>query len=536
MTPFARTLLAALFLLLSAPAAHAQEHGAHHGKVDFATSCESAASQHFDVGLALLHHMMYEQAEAAFSKAAAADPSCVLAHWGTAMTVVHPLWGERPSDAALEKGSAALARAAALPPPTPREAAYLAALQGFFHDWKTTSYPDQLVAFERSFGDLHAAYPDDIDAAAFYALGRLATAPKADKTFAAQQEAGALLEALHQRAPEHPGLFHYIIHAYDNPALADRAIEVARGYDRLAPEVPHALHMPSHIFIRRGYWADAIDWNARSAAAALKQPVGGHTSMHYAHALDYLAYAHLQRGEDRAAAEVAAALAEVTDFQPGLATAYALAAVPARYVLERQAWHAAAQLPAETPAYFPWQKFPGAAAITVFARGLGAARSGDIAAAKAAHAVLNDLHAALVASGETYWAVLADAQRKAVAAWIAQSAGDAAAAARLMRQAADTEDSVDKHPVTPGAVLPARELLGDLLLLQGHPADALAAYEATLAVAPDRFNSLWGAARAAEAAGESKKANRYYARLLEVAAPGDADRPALRQARKAVGD
>ncbi|MGH7492555.1 MAG: hypothetical protein ACREOO_09180 [bacterium] len=242
---------------------------------------------------------------------------------------------------------------------------------------------------------------------------------KEGQTFAHQKEAGALLEELHLKAPEHPGLFHYIIHAYDNSMLAERALPVARGYDKIAPEVPHALHMPSHIFVRLGLWPDAIDWNVRSAAAALRQPVGGATSLHYAHVLDYLIYGYLQRGQNTKAQEVVEKMQAVTNLQPSFTSAYALAAVPARYPLELGKWPEAAKLPLRTPASFPWDQYPSAEAITYFARGLGAVRSGDGQSARQALKALEKLHAQMEQSGEHYWAILIEAQRKSVAAWLA---------------------------------------------------------------------------------------------------------------------
>lgn len=536
-TLFRPALLASVLMLASSQASLAQ-HDAHagdspvHGEVDFATSCNSDAQAHFDTGLALLHHMMYDQAETAFMAASEADPACAMADWGVAMSVIHPLWGERPSDSALRKGETALERARAANPPTERERAYLGATEPFFRDWEETSYPNQLAAFDTGYRALHEAYPDDVDAAAFFALGHIATAPKADRTLAHQRAAGALLEDLHARAPQHPGLFHYTIHAYDNPALADRAVAVARAYDAVAPDVPHALHMPSHIFVRQGLWPDAIAWNERSAEAALRQPVGDATSTHYAHALDYLAYGHLQRGEDEAAREATELILAVDDFQPTFITAYALAATPARYPLERERWTEAAALPTRRGT-LAWDRYPAAETITHFARGLGAARTGDGDAARASIRALDSLHARMTDAGEAYWTVLADAQRKAVAAWLAYGEGNREQALTLMREAADAEDSMDKHPVTPGAVLPARELLADMLLLMDRPEEALAAYRASLEISPNRSRSLVGAARAAERAGDARTARSYYEQVVAVAAP-DAGWSAVAEARRAV--
>jgi len=514
-----KTLLACgVAIICPAVLAQPHDHEHSHGTVDFHTSCSAEAQGHFDTGLALLHHMMYEQAETSFAAAGASDPECAIAHWGIAMTVIHPLWGERPSDANLAKGSAALARARSIPEATPRETAYVAATEPFFANAADTPYPAQLVAFEAGFRGLHEAYPDDIDAAAFFALSHLAIASRSDQTLANQRAAGALLEELHHRAPDHPGLYHYTIHAYDNPVLADRAEAVAAGYDRLAPNVPHALHMPSHIFVRQGAWPETIRWNERSAAAALEQPVGGATSMHFAHALDYLVYAHLQRGDDDAARGVVERLMEVADLAPALAAAYALAATPARYALEREAWEEAAALQPRAGAPQPWERFGGAESISWFARGLGAARAGDDAGAGAAIAELDRIHSAL--SAEPYWATLTDAHRKSVAAWRAFSADDRERALALMTEAADLEDSVDKHPVTPGAVLPARELLGDMLMELDRPADARAGYEAALTVSPNRLRSLRGAALAAAEAGDPTGARRYAEQLFAILADG----------------
>lgn len=502
-----------------------EEH--RHGVVTFETSCAPEAHARFTTGLALLHHMMYDQAEVEFNAAAEKDPACAMAHWGVAMSIIHPLWGERPRDEAFRKGAAALARAKEIGAPTDRERAYIAALEPFYTAWAETPYPAQLEAFEAGFAQVSQAYPEDVEAGAFHGLAMLATAPKSDRTFARQQQAGMLLESLHGRAPEHPGLFHYVIHAYDNPALASRAVEVARGYDRLAPEVPHALHMPSHIFIRLGLWEDAASWNARSAAAALRQPVGDHTSMHYAHALDYLVYAGLQRAQDEAAEEIAGRLAAVANFQPGLAAAYAVAAVPARLALERRDWQRAASLaPAAT---FSWEAFPNAEAITHFARALGAARLGDEAKVNDAIATLDRLHGRLTEAGESYWASLVDAQRKTVQAWMAHASGDTEEAIALMKAAADAEDALDKHPVTPGAVLPARELYGEMLLLAGRADEALEAYETSLRISPNRLNALLGAGRAAVLAGDPDRAAAFYTQAVSQA--GDGEREGLEEAR-----
>lgn len=490
------------------------------GRVDFPTSCEAPVQERFERGVALLHHMMYGQAEGVFREVADRDPGCAMAHWGVAMTQLHPLWAP-PTAAELETGGAAVERARESAGETDeREDAYIDAIAAFFGT--PGDFATRLEAWAAGQRRVYEAHPEDVDAGAFHALALLATAPKDDPTFAAQEKAGALLEELRDRAPEHPGLFHYTIHASDNPALAARAEEVARAYDKLAPAVPHALHMPSHIFVRLGLWPEIIDWNRRSAAAALEQSPPDATSLHYAHAIDYLAYAYLQTGRDGDAREALAGLREHGPYQRHLASAYTLAAGPARLVLERHAWEEAAALEPRVPEGFPWDDYPHAESITRFARGLGAARSGALDDAREAVERLGELHERL-AESEPYWATLTRVQRTAVSAWIAWSEGDRDEALRLMREAADLEDSVDKHPITPGEVVPARELLGEMLLLAGRGDEALEAFEAALAISPRRLNALSGVGRAAEMAGEDAAAASYYERassVLEADAPG----------------
>lgn len=519
-----------LLVFLTATDIYSQNHDHQYGKVNVSVSCSDAAQEKFNHGLALLHHMMYEQAEAQFRSAGEADPECAMAHWGIAMSVIHPLWGERPSDEELKKGADAIGKAADISSTVDREVEFIAAVKPFFKNWENTEYSDQLVAFETGYQKLHTSYPDDIDAGAFYALGQLATAPKTDKTYAKQKKAGTLLEELHQHAPEHPGLFHYIIHAYDNPVLAERAVDVARAYDKIAPEVPHALHMPSHIFVRLGIWPDVISWNERSASAALKQPVENMTSMHYAHALDYLMYAHLQRGEDQKAKNVYEKMKGVENFQPNLASAYAIAAVQARYPLERGNWEEASRLALNIQSDFPWERYAAAESILYYASGLGAARSGDLQGADNALNKLAEIQKRL--ANDQYWTVLTEAQSLAVEAWLSYANGDHDQALALMKKAADKEDSVDKHPVTPGHVLPARELLGDMLLELDKPSEALEAYETSLALSANRFNSLYGAGRAAELSGDREKAKQFYTMLIQVSAKEDIDRPAFKAATK----
>jgi tetratricopeptide (TPR) repeat protein len=515
--------------LMTASAAAATQHHGQHGKVAFATSCSEAANAHIQTGLALVHHMMYDQAEPEFLAAAAADAGCAMAQWGLAMTQLRPLWAP-PTRAEFDKGRAAVLRARELDAPTPREQQYVEAIAAYFDDVPSVDHRTRVRAWHAAHRALHEAHPDDVDAGALYALSLLATAPPDDREFRQQAAAGALLEELHSRAPEHPGVFHYLIHAYDNPLLASRAVEVARAYDQLAPDVPHALHMPSHIFVRLGMWPDVVAWNERSAAAALRQPVGNATSLHHAHAIDYALYAELQQGRDEAARKLLGQIAAVDNYQHHDAGAYAIAAAPARFALERGDWVAAAELPARTHGAFSWDDYPHHESITHFARGLGAARSGDVEAARVSLAKIEDLQRRTVDAGEQYWSVLVDARRQTVMAWIAFADGSHDAALRHMQAAADREDSVDKHPITPSAVRPARELLGDMLVALGDPEAAIEAYETALAVSPRRLNSLYGAGRAAELAGLDQLARSYYERIAALTAD-DAEREDLHHVR-----
>ncbi|MEL7835109.1 tetratricopeptide repeat protein [Fodinibius sp. Rm-B-1B1-1] len=507
----------------------AQSH--QYGKVDFNVSCNEQVQTDFNHALALMHHMMYEQAQDKFTKVSEQDPSCTMAQWGIAMSYIHPLWGQRPSDADFEAGSKALVKATEIESIDDREMAYINAIEPFFENWEATTYRDQLRSFEEGYRELYEQYPKDVDAAAFYALGHLATAPPDDESLSHQRKAGMMLEELHKQHPEHPGLFHYIIHAYDNPKLAERAVDVARAYDKVAPDVPHALHMPSHIFVRRGIWSDVIDWNKRSAEAALRQSSEDEVSMHYVHALDYLTYAYLQRGEDEKAKKVAQKTIEVKNLQDHLGSAYAVAAAQARYNLEREEWNKAAQIDLQSPNNFSLEKYSPTQSMIYFARGIGAVRSGDLDGARQAREELDIIYNYLKEQEENYWAVLTDAQRKAVESWIIFEEGNPEKALTLMNEAADTEDSVDKHPITPGHVLPARELLGDMLLKMNRPEEALAAYEESLKISANRFRSLYGAGRAAELAGNLDKAKKYYNNLVTNVSPKEVDRPMFEEVR-----
>lgn len=461
------------------------------GTVGFNASCKADAQQAINTGVGLLHHMMYAQAEMFFSMWMEKEPDCAIMYWGYSMSLFHPLWPDTIKDEALIRGQAAIEKAQQLKATT-REKAYINAASQYYRSWETVTDKDRTAKWAKAQSLVYQQNPGDIDATAFFALSQLVTAPKDDPMFSRNKVVGEVLARLIEISPYHPGAIHYTIHAYDNPPLANLAIDAARAYDKIAPDVPHSLHMPSHIFIRLGMWGDAVNWNIRSAKAALKYPANGETSLHYAHAMDYLIYGYLQLGKGDKAKQ---SLEQVTSHHPAQAvfpTAYAFAAMPARIALEQKNWYQASQIKIQHPSYIPWEKFPQVEAITYYARGLGAARNGDLKLAQQNVAVLDDLYNKTKIISPTYWAPLVDVQRRVVKAWISFMKGQKEQALIQLRQAADIEDSIDKNPVTPGAVLPARELLADMLLLNGDYSGALTAYKSTLIISPNRLNSISG--------------------------------------------
>lgn len=530
---FSKTLISVLIFSVNPLYPHEQSltniEEASLGKTDFPISCSKKVQSQFNKGLALLHNMMYLQSEKEFQAVAKHEPECAMAYWGIAMTLFHPLWAP-PSNDELKRGWEAIQKAAALNPPTKREMGYINAATAFYKDWNSIDHPTRISAWEKHQEKLFTENPEDTDAGALYALAHLATASKADKTFTHQKKAGAIIETLRAKAPLHPGMFHYTIHAYDNPLLASRALEAAKEYDKIAPDAPHAQHMPSHIFVRMGMWDLSAEWNRRSAEAAKKQSKPGELSLHYIHAMDYLIYAYLQKAQDKKAQDILDTVNKVEKYQDSFVSAYGIAAVQARYFLELREWGKAAKLKLRIHSTFPWDKYPWYESITYFARGLGAARSNDIDKAQDSIRTLDTFYEHTKKAEQDYWAVLVDSQRKSIAAWIAYSEGKRDKALQLMKKAAEIEDSVDKHPVTPGAVLPARELLGDMLTLLGKYNEAIDAYEATLLISPNRFNSLYGAGYAAQNTGDLTKAKFYYEKLIALTSGVESDRQSIKNA------
>jgi len=531
--PTLAALVVAVPLAAQAPGEH-DGHTQQLGRVRFATSCDAVARTEVERGVAYLHSFWYEKAAETFAAAAAADSGCAMAFWGQAMSVLHPLWtppSSADARAALGVTDRGLARAK-----TTRERGYLDAIRAYYADYDRTDPKARLVRYALAMDSVRRRSPSDTEAAIFYALALIAVgqANATDTTFTYQKRADSILEPLFRREPRHPGLAHYLIHTNDVPQLAAHGLYAARRYAEIAPDVPHAQHMPSHIFTRLGAWDDAIASNTRSAAAARAYEVErGLTAMwdQRAHALDYLAYAYLQQGRDTAAQRVLDEAAAAPAGYPAgsLTHQYAFAAIPARCALERGRWAEAARL-----AVRPAPEWPAAEAITHFARAIGAARESDTAVARHEIAVLAQIESTLAPGPQAYWSGQVAIQRLAATAWLELARGDTASAVLHAGQAADREDGTQKHPVTPGPVLPARELQGDLLLLAGRPAAAVRAYAATLALSPNRARSLFGLARAAELAGDMATALARYREFLSLMAKADGARPELAVARRAV--
>jgi hypothetical protein len=507
--------------------AHDEEPGAaahaRLGKVHFENSCAPSVARNFDISVALLHSFWVKDAVDGFNVVLKSDPACAIAYWGIAMTLQgNPLTGQEPTPQAMETALAALDKADALGAKTQRERDYIAAISHIYRNAAASPFRARRAAYEKAMEALSQQYPADTEAKIFYALALDMTADLSDRSYSHQLRAAAILESLAVQQPEHPGIAHYLIHSYDYPAIAARGVEAARRYAAVAPQNPHALHMPSHIFTRLGIWQDSIETNKRSAAAAKTQGNG----QEQVHAMDYMVHAYLQLGQDvqaRRVVDEAGATAVNTAVFIG---PYARAAMPARYALERRAWREAVSLePAES-------RFAFTPAITRFARGLGFAHLGNTPAALEEAEALGRARDQLKDQGNSYWSNQVEVQRLAVVAWAAFAQGRADEAVERMRASADLEDSMEKHIVTPSAVVPARELLGDLFLELKRPADALAAYEASAQREPNRLLGIYGIAQAAALTGDREKARAYYARLTEIARHAEPGRPELERAKE----
>jgi hypothetical protein len=527
-----RSLALVICCGLAVPAvAGAQEHqhGAQPaerlGKVHFETSCAASVRADFDRAVALLHSFWYGAAIAAFEDVAKKDPACAMAHWGAALGIWgNPLGGTR-TPATLERGRAAVEKAKATPAKTERERGYVAAVDALYAGEATQ--PQRALAYERAMEAVVAKHPADTEAKIFYAIALDAAANPADQTYAKQLKAAGILEPIFKAQPDHPGVAHYLIHSYDVPALAGKGLPAARRYASIAPDAPHALHMPSHIFTRVGAWQDSIDSNRASAASALK----ANSPPEALHAMDYQAYAYLQLARDTEAMRVLAeSKAILTKVEAGggygFAGVYGAAAIPARVALERGVWADAAALPPQS------SPFPHGDAVILFAKALGAARGGQAAEARTQAEALGPLVEKLRAANEVYWAGQVEIQRKASLAWTLYAEGRTSDAIALARQAADEEDATEKSPVSPGPIAPARELYAEMLLEAKQAAAALAEFEKAMTREPGRFRSIAGAMRAADAAGDRAKARKYASALLSLAKDASPGRADLADARR----
>jgi tetratricopeptide (TPR) repeat protein len=475
-----------------------ESHAARLGTVVFPTSCEASVQTEFNRAVALLHHMTYPQARASFDQVAARDPKCAMAHWGIAMTLFQPLWPTRPSVAERQRGWKEAQQGASLAT-TARESLFVASVAEFFRDPESNDYWQRIQRWTGALEKVHVAYPHDPEASAFYALALLASVPPAEVSSPNQTRAASLLLDVYKQNPDHPGAMHYIVHADDVPGREREQLAIVRKYARAAPRNPHALHMPTHIYTRLGEWSAVIDGNLRAATAALEVPAGDRGEFvwdEFPHAVEYLVYAYLQQGaNDKALAQVNR-LAATANLQPTFKTAFHLASTKARYALERHAWAEAAALTPREPASLDWDRFPWAEGVTWFARGLGAAHLGRVDDARAAANRLDTLAAHARSGGEDLFARTIDILALGVRAWTAQAARDTANAVTLMRRAVELEEATPKNPVTPAPTIPAPELLGDLLMEQGNPSEAAAAYRRSLELYPKRRNSSRGLTRA----------------------------------------
>jgi tetratricopeptide (TPR) repeat protein len=519
------------------------------GMVDFPVSCAPAVRPEFIHGVALLHSFFYEEARRIFTEVAAKDPTCAMAQWGIAMTWWHPIWTP-PTPDEMSAGKVAANKAMEMKAGTDRERGFISAVNAYYDtpDGPTMGEVGQschgpvaprarVIAYEKAMRKLYDRYPDDFETQTFYALAVLTVgyATPTDTTLSNQLQAAGILEKLWKKNPRHPGVVHYLIHSYDYPALAERGLAAARSYGSIAPWVPHALHMPSHIFTRLGMWDESVAANRSAADASRAYAAMRHreaTEAEELHALDYMAYSYLQEAEDAKAKEIVDFAATVHKTNPELefSAAYALAAIPARYALERNAWSEAAAL--RVPALPHWSSFPFMEALIEYAHALGSAHTGDLEAARKAMDRMQQLRDATTDPKFNYFKSQLDLQMQAASAWVAYGQGKKQDAVDLLHRVADAEDILGKHPVSPGALVPAREQLGDLLLKLDRPKEAQQEFEAALKIYPGRFRGLYGAVQAARKNGEKEKADHYYAKLTEQTARADGSRGELAQLRE----
>ncbi|MEJ7643424.1 MAG: tetratricopeptide repeat protein [Chryseolinea sp.] len=507
------------------------------GTVSLNLSCSDKVRANMNLGTALLHSFEYTEAEKVFAKVIDEDPRCVMAYWGVAMSNFHPLW-EVPAEDELKKGERVIALARSLTTGKSfRESDYLEAIGAFYEHWDSLDHSTRVNKFVTASENVYKKYPEDTEAAIFYALALRAAADPKDKTFEKQKNAGNILTSILEKNPNHPGISHYIIHTFDYPELATLALPAARKYAAIAASSAHAQHMPSHIFTRLGLWDEGIQSNLNSVTAAkcYAENVGmkGHWDEEL-HGLDYLLYGYLQKADDQKAAEQIKYLKSIdVIFPQSSKVAYSMAAMPTRYALERKNWKDASELTLNSST-LPWEKFPWEKANIHFGRILGAVHLKKTDLARKELKALQDIYSKLAETKQTYKANVVDIQIKAAEGWIAWSKGKEDDAIALMKQAADMEDATEKHPVTPGEVIPARELLGDLYLTIGQHANALNAYESDLKRHPNRFNGLYAAGMACEKLNDHTNAAKFYQNALDLTEGSSSERPEIIHARSFV--
>ncbi len=490
---------------------HAQSQ--KYGEVDFNVSCTENVRADFDRALAMLHNMMYVTARRDFQTITEADPNCALAYWGIATTLFQPLWGTRPSMEERKTGWENSRKALELVH-NDREKLLAQSTLAFYQKPEETDIWSRIERWNDALKRAYEAYTGDEDITALYALSLLSIAQRAENRGPLHDEAEAMLREVYEKNPSHPGAIHYTIHATDVDGRAGNALDMVEAYGNIAPDVPHALHMPTHIYVRMGNWPEVIDWNRKSAEAALNHPVNGAVSHHYVHAIDYLVYAFLQRGEDEKAASIAVEAFNKGPHQASFPASFHIAAIPARMAVERRNWEIAAELKPRTPEYLPWDASPWAEGLSWFARGLGAFYTGDLEKANKAVRALENLRDKAKADGAGNMASYIEIDRLILSAYIEHAKNNNDNAITLLHSAVDLENKIEKHPVTPGALMPPGEALGNLLMKLDRAEEALKAFEASDSVWPNRYNTLLGAARAAEKAGREQIAREYYERLL----------------------
>jgi tetratricopeptide (TPR) repeat protein len=492
------------------------------GEISFSASVPEKLRKDFNMGVALLHSFEYDEAEKMFAKVIDQAPGCAMAYWGVAMSNFHPLWAP-PAEAELNKGSKTIEIARSINDKTKRESDYIEAIATFYKDHESLDHRSRVLNFEKAMENIYLTYKEDKEAPVFYALALNAAADPTDKTYARQKKAFGILNSIFQREPLHPGIAHYIIHNYDYPDLAEMALPAARKYALIAPASSHAQHMPSHIFTRLGLWDECIQSNLDASSSAKcyaeQAKIKGHWDEEL-HALDYLVYGYLQKGEDDLAKKQVDYLKNIKEVYPvNFKVLYAFAAMPARYYLEKRMWKEAAAMELY-PANFPWEKFSWQKAIVHFTRALGYLHIDNIKETKGELENLKSLYDKLgKEKNMSREAAQVAVQIKTIEGWIQYKEGNKDEALKLMTAAADLEDGTEKHPVTPGEILPARELLGDMLLQMNKPALALEAYKYVLQTHPNRFNGLYSAGVAAQKNGNKEEANLYFKKLLNTAAP-----------------